>query len=149
MHDLNEPVTEVDPDLAQAIEHLLPVAAEIRRLTKRLAGLKEGTRDRGAVEQSIRNQMEFIIVRADRLQMSPDALLVRLTAELDTKARRGRPAPVRETSRSLRAAHEKALIELQSATAQVRLWNGKVGAATAAVAAAEEAMRSAGLMVEA
>ena len=137
-----------DPDLAQAIVDLLPMVAEIRRLTKRLVTLKDDARDRRGVERQIQHQMEFIILRAERLQMSPAALLVRLTAELDAKARRGRPAPMRETSRSLRAAHEKALIALQSATAQVKNWSAKVEEALAAVAATEEAMRTAGLMVE-
>jgi hypothetical protein len=132
---------DVDPDLEQAKVDLLPCAAQIRDLTKRLLGFPEESRERKSLQAEIQRQMEFIMARADRLAMSADGLLMLLTAELDNKARRGGPAPSRATSRTLLARREAILIRVTEAQEQQKAWGVKVLQELDALAAADEAIR--------
>lgn len=132
---------DIDPDLEQAKEDLLPHAAEIRRLSTQLAQEDEGSRRRAMLRGDIERHLEPISLRARRLAMSPDTLMMVLNAELDAKSRRGRPAPTRATIRTAQNQHEQALIRLQEAREQAQAWSKKVNEELTAVAAAEEAVR--------
>jgi hypothetical protein len=145
---LHQPVdTDRDPDLEQAVEDFLPVAAEIRRLTRWMLQQEPGSRERAGIENQIRDKMGLITARADRLRLSADALLLILNAKMDRRTRRGRGLPVRPTSLTLRSAHEAAMIRLQAAHDQVTHWTTQVETERKAVAAAEQALRAAGVRV--
>lgn len=89
-----------DPDLVQAIEDLLPIAADLRVQSSRLLAMPEDHHKRAA-KGRVRDLYETIALRAVRIGTRPDALLQILQAILDTKARRGRPVPAGDTSRTL------------------------------------------------
>lgn len=133
-----------DPDLDQAREDMLPRAQRIRDLTKRLLEHPEGSRARASYQADIQDQMGFILARAERLAMSADALMIILNAELDGKARRGRPTPTRDTSRTLLAQHEQAQAQLKEAREQEKAWGSRVEQALAALSATEEAIKALG-----
>ena len=133
-----------DPDLDQAREDMLPRAARIRELSKRMLEQPEGSRARAGLQGDIQNQMSFIVTRASRLVMSPDALMAILNAELDGKARRGRPAPEHDTSRTLLAQHEQIQARLFASREQEKAWGEKVLADLRDLAATEAAIAALG-----
>jgi hypothetical protein len=139
LHDQIKP--DIDPDLEQAREDLLPAAARIRQLSKDLVNESAGTRRRAAIEGDIRRAMEPVILRANRIAMSPDTLMMVLNAELDAKARGNRSEPSRATVRTAQNQYEQALIRLQEAREQAQAWSKKVDEETTAVAAAADAVR--------
>jgi hypothetical protein len=90
-----------DPDIEQAISDFLPFAAEIRDRSARVQKLKPGSDARRAEAGQIRHLMNDIETRAMRIGITGEALMVLLNDALDARARRGRGAPARPTSRSL------------------------------------------------
>ena len=133
-----------DPDLDQAREDMAPRASRIRELSLQMLSRDVGSRIRAAAESEIQNQMSFILVRADRIGIAPDALMAVLNADLDAKARRGRPAPTRDTSRTLLAEHEQAQARLRESREQEKAWGSRVEQDLAALAATEEAIKALG-----
>lgn len=135
LHDTLTP----DPDVEQAIQDFLPVAAEIRERSGRLLKLAPDSDQRRAESQFIRQQMNDIGTRASRLGLVTDALMVLLNDALDAKARRGRGAPARPSSRSLLSNLLNAEAALQGAMLEEQAAKAKVQACAAAVSAAQSA----------
>lgn len=132
---------DIDPDIEQAKADLLHRAAHIRTLTQRMVGEPAGSRPRLSLEGDIRDQMSFIIARAERIAIAPGTLMMILNAELDAKARRGRAAPAGETIRTIRNLHEQAMISLQQAELDKREATARANTAIEQIAAAEDAIR--------
>lgn len=114
-----------DPDLEQAIDDLLTVAAELRSQSARFAGEVNDVYRR-ALQSNIRDLYARIDLRAGRIGTTGAALVEVLNAALDAKARRGRPAPVGDTSRTLMtrladavAREEQAHLSLTAAQREV------------------------------
>lgn len=135
---------DTDPDLEQAKVDLLPYAEQIRALSKRMVAEPADSRERTHLQAEIRRQMEFIIVRADRLAISADGLMMLLAAELDSRTRRGRPAPTRETRLTLMSKRDEILLRVTEAEQQAKAWQERHLAELDALAALDDAMRLAG-----
>ncbi len=133
-----------DLDLEQALEDMLPRARRVRDLTIRMLEHDEGSRARTSLQGDIQEQMSFVLLRAERLNMAGDAFMLLLNAELDAKARRGRPAPTRDTSRTLLAQHEQAQARLKEARDQEKAWAERVEEELAAISATEKAIAALG-----
>ncbi len=130
-----------DPDVEQALVDLLELAQEIRQRSAALAKLDRFSPNHRHETAHVAELVSRIEVRADRLGMSCDALLVLLNDRLNAKARRGQGAPARPTIRTLMdtlAVAVAAEHDAQRALTQAKqaLW-----AAQRDRAAAEEALR--------
>lgn len=133
---------EIDPDVVQAITDLTPIVLALRRLSAALAKEPEDGRHRPNLERQIREMNQRITERAARIPMKGDALLRILNDALDNKARRGRHAPTRPSSRTLlrsltEAQQARDLVQLEANDVAARL-----AAANRAVDAASEACRA-------
>jgi hypothetical protein len=133
-----------DPDLAQAIEDLLPIAHEMRVATSRLLAEPNAAYRRRGKDQ-IRELNNRIVCRALRVPIDAPALLTILNAILDTKARRGRPAPAGETSRTLLNAATEAVARVETAERAVKVAEAELAAARAHRVTVEEACEAFGI----
>lgn len=90
LHDPIIPVAEVDPDVAQAIIDFRPVAARIRELSGKAVKLPEGHRQRVGYEKQIRDDMDLLRIRAERIggDWTDASLLIAVQADIDMRARR-------------------------------------------------------------
>lgn len=131
-----------DPDLEQAIADFLPTAAEIRDRSAKILKLPIESGYREVEAQQVRTLMADVITRAGRLGISGDAFMVLLNDALDAKARRGRDAPARPTSRSLLTNLVNAEAALRDAQLEHQTAAVKMRAAAKALAAAETAYRA-------
>jgi hypothetical protein len=96
------PIDEIeDPDVRQAVEDLREVGAELRQRSADYAQLPENSRHRPPALSRINELTSRIAVRADRLGMSTNGLLALVNDDINHRARRGRPAPSRVTSRTV------------------------------------------------
>lgn len=128
-----------DPDVVQAIEDLRPVALELRTRTADYLKLPEGSNARRAAQTVINDLMSRVSLRAERLCITTDTLMLHINDAIDRKARRGKDAPDRITSRTLATRVEQARArEVDAHTALTRA-QSEVKAATAARIAAEQA----------
>lgn len=135
---LQEQITP-DPDVEQAIRDFLPLAAEIRERSVRVLRMRPGSDARRLEAGDIRQKMNDIGTRAERLGLSLDAMMVLLNDALDAKARRGRAAPARPTSRTLVTNMINAEAALRNAQLEEQAASAKVKACAAALAAAQSA----------
>ncbi len=140
---MHSPVIE-DPDVRQAVEDFRPVIAQVRQLSAEAIELRADSPTRRSIESDVQRLMSDVGLRASRLQLSTDALVALINDDLDSRARRGRPAPTRVTTRTLmrdlvqaKAREETARLELSAANIEMK-------AATAARVAAEERMNAYG-----
>lgn len=90
LHDPIIPAAEVDPDVAQAIIDFRPVVARIRDLSARAVKLPEGHRLRIGYEKQIRDDMDLLRIRAERIggDWTDASLLIAVQADIDMRARR-------------------------------------------------------------
>lgn len=133
-----------DPDLAQAIEDLLPIAHEMRVATSRLLAEPNAAYRRRGKDQ-IRELNNRIACRAQRVPIAAPALLTILNAILDTKARRGRPTPARDTSRTLLNTATEAAARVEAAEQAVKAAEDELAAARAHRVTVEEACEGFGI----
>jgi hypothetical protein len=128
-----------DPDIEQAISDFLPFAAEIRDRSARVQKLKPGSDARRAEAGQIRHLMNDIETRAMRIGITGEALMVLLNDALDARARRGRGAPARPTSRSLLTNLLNAEAALAAAQAAEKAAEAEVSRCASALVAAQQA----------
>lgn len=129
-----------DPDLRQAIDDLTPVAEEMRRDSALL--LREANSvHRASRAGFIRDLYARIALRAERIGMQPGALVEILNAVIDTRARRGRNPPLKDTRRSLLTAATLADARIAAATEGLTAAQTEMEAATKHRAAVEQACR--------
>lgn len=133
----HEPID--DPDIAQAVEDFRELALELRDRSVRATGLPLGDRHRAIEEQHIGEIMSRITVRAGRLGLTADELMVHLNLDLNRRARRGRPVPGRETVRTLADAVTERIAEEAVSHMELSAAQEKMRSATAARVAAEGA----------
>ncbi|CAN5573756.1 hypothetical protein BH10PSE14_BH10PSE14_06360 [soil metagenome] len=133
------PDIQIDADLEQTITDLLPVAAELREQSRTIIDLEPGRPGYLPTQAMITDLVQRIALRAERHDLTADALLVLLNMRLNEKARRGRGEPAGITARTLDDAltsaavrEERALLALSAAQIEMR-------AATAARIAAQQA----------
>lgn len=90
LHDPIIPAAEVDPDVAQAILDFRPVVARIRELSGKAVKLPEGHRQRVGYEKQIRDDMDLLRIRAERIggDWTDASLLIAVQNDIDAKARR-------------------------------------------------------------
>jgi len=132
-----------DPDVVQAIEDLWTDAAEIRNLSDRIAGEHACSPQRRHGERHIGELTSRIRLRAGRIGVSPDALMILLNNEASRRAaRKGRgvAAPVTGLRAMLDAVSEANAREAASHIALTAA-QAEMRAATAARLGAEEAYR--------
>ncbi|MBB4618988.1 hypothetical protein [Sphingomonas abaci] len=84
-----------DPDLAQAIDDLAPIAAELLAAEKRRDDLPPQTADsvRDQLNEQIEDLLAIFDVRAGRLAMEPDALRLIVTEAARLVGRGPKPSP--------------------------------------------------------
>lgn len=132
-----------DPDIEQAITDLLSVAQDMRVRSSRLINLEE--RHREAAQREVTELYERIALRAARIGTTPAALVEILNAVLDVQARRGRSAPVGETSRTLLNAVTVAIAQEEDAHRALNAAQAAHMQATAHRVAVEQACEAFGL----
>ncbi len=132
-----------DPDIEQAITDLLPVAQDLRVSSSRLIGLDE--RHREPAQREVAELYGRIALRAARIGTTPAALVEILNAVLDVKARRGRTAPVGETSRTLLNAVTVAIAQEEDAHRTLSAAQTALKQATEHRVAVEQACEAFGL----
>ena len=133
-----EPISQ-DPDLAQAIDDFAPRALAVRELSARALKEALGSPYRLQDEATIREHMSVIELRARRMGLTGAALFEVINAAIDAKARRGRPVPARDTSRTLITNVSNAHARLETAREARRVAEVEVNAAEQHLAACEEA----------
>jgi hypothetical protein len=89
------------PDTRQATEDLRGVVLDLRARSARLSGLDERQPAYRQELRAIGDLNARIRLRADKLAITPAALLQLVLDALNAKARRGRPTPTRVTPRTL------------------------------------------------
>jgi hypothetical protein len=129
-----------DPDLAQAIKDLRPIVLELRERSKALSELPAHSPHRRPGEIHVADLTSRITVRAERLSMSTDALLVLINEDINRRARRGRGQPSIPTSRTLTDIASAALAREAVAHIDLTAAQAEMRDATAARIAAEEAL---------
>jgi hypothetical protein len=130
---------EADPDVEQAVVDFLSVGAEIRTRSAALLKLPEFGTNRLREERHVADLVSRIATRADRLNLSSDALLVLINDRLNEKVRRGRGAPARPTIRTLMDGLAVAIALQHDADRSVEAALRHLRETTAARRAAEEA----------
>lgn len=134
---MHTPVIE-DPDVRQAIEDFRGVIAQVRLLSGEALQLRADSPARRSIENDVQRLMNDVGLRASRLQLTTDALVALINDDLDSRARRGRPAPARVTIRTLMRDLTEAQAREETARLQLSAANIEMKAATAARIAAEE-----------
>ncbi len=133
-----EPISE-DPDLVQAIEDFAPAAMRARDLVARAIALPRGTQAREQLERDIRGELNGLDLRARRIGLTGAALFEVINAAVDMKARRGRPVPARDTSRTLLTNITNAHARVETAREGVKHAAAELAEAEAHLAACEGA----------
>ena len=135
---VHQEITE-DPDIAQAVEDFRAQVVEMRKLSAE--AIKPGGVER--YKESARNRCAEIMsglgIRAQRIGLTADELLVFVNADLNHRARRGRGAPTRPTIRTLMDAVTDRTAEEATAHLELNAAQKKMRLATAARVAAEGA----------
>lgn len=129
-----------DPDLAQAIVDLRDTVDDIRRRSHAYAQLGPNEHaHRRAAGSVIAELTSLVAVRADRLGMTADALMVIINAHINRRARGGRGEPTRSTIRTVMDQVVKARTREIVAHTELTAAQIEMNAATAARVAAEQA----------
>lgn len=136
---LHQHIEIEDPDVVQAIDDLRPVALELRERTAAYLQLPAGSNARRAAQTVITDLMSRVSLRAERLCISADTLMLHINDAIDRKARRGKDAPDRITSRTLATRIEQARAREVDAHAGLTRAQSELKAATASRIAAEQA----------
>lgn len=134
---MHSPVIE-DPDVRQAIEDFRSTILQVRTLSAEAIQLRADSPARRSIENDVQRLMGDVALRASRLQLTTDALVALINDDLDSRARRGRPAPARVTTRTLMRDLNDAQAREETARLQLSAANIEMKAATAARVAAEE-----------
>lgn len=135
----DEPLDE-DPDLAQAIVDLRDTVHNIRRRSHAYAQLgPDDHANRRAAASVIAELTSLVAVRADRLGMTVDALMVLINADINRRARGSRREPTRSTIRTVMDQVVRARTREVAAHAELSAAQIEMRAATAARIAADEA----------
>lgn len=140
---MHAPVIE-DPDVRQAIEHFRDTVLRIRKLSAEAVQLRADSPVRRSIENDVQRLVGEVALRADRLQLTTDALIALINDDLDSKARRGGPPPKRVTNRTLMRDLNDAQAREETARLQLSAANIELKAATAARIAAEERLNTYG-----
>lgn len=134
---MHSPVIE-DPDVRQAVEDFRDTILQVRKLSTEALELRADSPSRRSIENDVQRLMGDVALRAARLQLSTDTLVALINDDLDSRARRGRPAPTRVTTRTLMRDLNDAQAREETARLQLSAANIEMKAATAARIAAEE-----------
>lgn len=134
-------IITADPDIAQAIVDLREVGDELRRRSATLLRLPEQSGDARLERSAVIDLQSRIDLRAERLGISGAALTALINDDLNDRARRGRGAPSRPTSRTLMDEVTNAQAREADAHRALSAAQIEVKASTAARLAAEEAYR--------
>lgn len=118
-----------DPDLEQAIDDLLPVARVLRSKSARLIG-EQNEIHRRAITADARDLYARIALRAERIGTTGPALVELLNILIDSQARRGKPAPAGDTSRTLLTRTTEAFAREEAAHAALTDAQAELKAAT-------------------
>ncbi len=143
---MQQPIIE-DPDVAQSVRDLRAVAQELRDRTASIANLSEKSPHRRPAELHISDLYSRIALRADRHGITAEALLTLINDDLNARARRGRAAPQRQTTRTVGDRLLKARAREEHAHRQLSAWQIEVKTATAERVAAEQALAAYGIGV--
>lgn len=137
MHD---PLPGDDPDLAQAMVDLRDTVLELRRRSHAHTQLgPDEHASRRAAESMIAELTSLVALRADRLGMTADALMVIINADINRRARGGRGEPTRSTIRTVMDQVVKARTREVVAHTELTAAQVELRAATKARVAAEQA----------
>ena len=129
-----------DPDLKQAIVDLRDTVLELRRRSHAHARLDPDEHAiRRAAGSMIAELTGLVALRADRLGMTADALMVIINADINRRARGGRGEPTRSTIRTVMDQVVKARTREVVAHTELTAAQVELRAATAARIAAEQA----------
>lgn len=133
-----------DPDVTQAVQDLLGEGERLRQLSLSRSKLRDGSAQQRATDDMIRDTASRFSLRAERIGggMTGAALQNLVEDALNLKARGGRPAPSRETARTVAdrvAAAEARVFEahraVTKAQAELRAARDDLEAARIAAAA--------------
>ena len=116
----NTPAIEC-PDTRQAIEDLRHVVVELRQRGARISNLDERQGTYLAERRVIGELNSRIRLRAERLGITGETLLALVQDDLNTKARRGRPAPTRVTTLTLKDDIARSLQRIEAAAEAKRV----------------------------
>jgi len=142
---LRHEVLSEDPDLVQALADLVPTAHKLRVESARLLGITQEGAQRRMVQENVRELYNRIALRAQRIGTTGEALVEILNATLDSKARRGRAAPLGDTSRNLLTGFANALSREEAAQIALTAAQNEMRAATKHRTAVSEACRAFGI----
>ena len=140
---MHSPVIE-DPDVRQAVEDFRDTIAQVRALSAEAIQLRADSPTRRSIQNDVQRLMGDVGLRASRLHLSTDALVALINDDLDSRARRGRPAPVRVTTRTLMRDLNDAQAREETARLQLSAANIEMKAATDARVAAEQRLNAYG-----
>jgi len=131
-----------DPDLIQAIDDMTPIVLAMRKLSSALVREPEDSRHRVGLRRQMNDLTSRVTARASRIPMTGEALLVVINDALDNRARRGRDAPTRPSSRTLLRALTEAEQRVEAATRALAEAKDQLGNAERGLAAAADACRA-------
>lgn len=134
----------VDPDIAQAIDDFRGHGEALRVIALRRARAPDPDPRQRHDDAEVARMMADIRLRADRLAIEPEALLLLINDDLDRRARRGRPAPRGETSRTLTTAVSAAETRANEARRALEAAQREADAAERSLVAARQACRAFG-----
>lgn len=140
---MHSPVIE-DPDVRQAVEDFRDTIAQVRALSAEAIQLRADSPTRRSIQNDVQRLMGDVGLRASRLHLSTDALVALINDDLDSRARRGRAAPVRVTTRTLMRDLNDAQAREETARLQLSAANIEMKAATDARVAAEQRLNAYG-----
>lgn len=140
VHPRADPLPGDDPDLKQSIVDLRDTVLELRRRSHAHAQLgPDDHASRCAAASMISELTSRVALRADRLGMTADALMVIINADINRRARGGRGEPTRSTIRTVMDQVVKARTREVVAHTELTAAQIEMRAATAARVAAEQA----------
>lgn len=140
---MHSPVIE-DPDVRQAVEDFRDTIAQVRAFSAEAIQLRADSPTRRSIENDVQRLMGDVGLRARRLHLSTDSLVALINDDLDSRARRGGPAPKRVTSRTLMRDVTEAQAREETARLQLSAANIEMKSATDARIAAEERLSAYG-----
>lgn len=138
---LHQKITD-DPDLAQAIEDLRPVFAELRQAKREMRKAKDKISSNAyqSLAAHAADQRSIIATRARKLAIEPEALSVILSTEAQIRMRVRRAPSRRQMEKELRAERGYAASRLSGARADMERLQAELASAERHSAAADAAV---------